>query len=243
MPSRDKDELYDIPPMVPDPDQADSHLSGQRARGREIVHPGFRDPRRDPRRDPQGGRGGGGLIQVVLVLLTLTIGVGGYLGYTLYQQYQDDLRQTRLRLDDIESNAAEAAEMGEESAVNLEVVAEQYDLLWANWRANNQTFDEIRAEIARMDTANTESIEQLTESISAIGQELGMLEELQSSLESVRETADGDAQSLTQRVETLEQAMQAVDVYRLQTNDSLFRLQQHLEELQRTLLAESAAAN
>ena len=248
MPKRSQDskeDLYNIPPMVPDPDHVDSHRSGRRARGQEIVPP------------PPGGRigGGGGRgvgagsigelsggLQFLLAVLTIIALGGSAAAYYFYDQYQTDLRQTQLRLNDLERTLALTGEGAAEEAAQImekvEETIEQYDLLWANWRNNNQTIDDIRGEIARNELANQQNHQAIQQAITDMGGELGTLQGLQADMATMQQnvsSGEGGDQNLVERVETLEQV---VDTYRRQTNDSLFRLQEHLEELQRLVLAD-----
>ena len=253
MPKRSQDskeDLYNIPPMVPDPDHVDSHRSGRRARGQEIVPPvgggGRIGGGGGVGRGNVGGIGGigelSGGVQFLLAVLTVIALGGSAAAYYFYDQYQTDLRQTQLRLNDLERTLAltgeDAAEEAAEIMSKVEVTIEQYDLLWANWRNNNQTIDDIRSEIARNELANQQNHQAIQQAITAMGGELGTLQGLQADMANMQQNVGGGSggdQNLVERVETLEQV---VDTYRRQTNDSLFRLQEHLEELQRLVLTD-----
>ena len=51
--------------------------------------------------------------------------------------------------------AGETAEESDNDLMdNINRTIEQYDLLWANWRANNRQFEEIQSEIARLKMSN-----------------------------------------------------------------------------------------
>ena len=150
---------------------------------------------------------------------------------------------------------------------NINRTIEQYDLLWANWRANNKQFDDIAGEISRLKIANegqdetTESNSkaialvnesmlssdtQITGLINNYNQLLGSLNSLNVSvdelgtlrgdLESIRQalnSGDSTVLGLAGRVEYIEQSMESVNAHRLQINESLFRLQENIEALQR----------
>ncbi len=148
----EQDDLNEIPSMVPERDHVDTHRSNRRSQEREIAPPAYR-------RQVQVERGSSWPVRILLALLTLGLGGGGYAGWYFYNDmYQTDLRRTDLRLGDLELqlNVAgeEAAEEARELRDGMERTIEQYDLLWANWRANNQKFEDIESEIARLVLVN-----------------------------------------------------------------------------------------
>lgn len=147
----ENDEIDEIPSMVPDRDHMDTHLGNRRAKERQIAPPGYH-------RAPVE-RAGTWPVRIMLGLLTLAVGAGGYAGWYFYNEmYQTDLRQTNLRLGDLELQlnvtGQEAADEATSLREGIERTIEQYDLLWANWRANNQEFEDIRSEIARLGLVN-----------------------------------------------------------------------------------------
>ena len=144
-------EKNEIPSMVPDRDHVDAHLGNRRAREREIAPPGRHRARVE--------RAGTWPVRIVLGLLTLAVGAGGYAGWYFYDEmYQSDLRRTDLRLGDLELQLNVTGQEAADEATNLregiERTIEQYDLLWANWRANNQQFEDIQSELARLALVN-----------------------------------------------------------------------------------------
>ena len=145
------DEMNEIPSMVPDRDHMDTHLGNRRAKEQEIAPPGYYRARVE--------RASTWPVRIMLALLTLAVGANGYLGWYFYtEMYQTDLRQTDLRLGDLELQlnvtGQEAAEEATSLREGIERTIEQYDLLWANWRANNQKFEDIQSEIARIGLVN-----------------------------------------------------------------------------------------
>lgn len=258
----DKNELGDIPPLVPEREDVASHLSDRRAQSREIVRPGYYTERVKVSSWP---------VRVILSILTLAAVGGSYAGYYFYGEYQTDLRQANLRIGDLEVALALAGESAEESdndlMDNINRTIEQYDLLWANWRANNKQFDDIAGEISRLKIANEgqdETTENNSKAIAVVSEslitsetqitsltnnynqlvgdlnnlnasvnELGML---RGDLETIRQalnSGDSTVLGLAGRVEYIEQSMESVNAHRLQINESLFRLQENIEALQR----------
>jgi hypothetical protein len=257
------DGLKDIPPMVPERDDVDSHLSDKRAQSQEIVRPSYYTQKVKVSSLP---------VRIMLTILTLVVGAGGYGAYHFYEIYQTDLRQANLRIGDLEIRLALAGESAEETDNNLmedlNRTIEQYDLLWANWRANNSQFDDIQGEMARLKltnegqdeitTANSQSISatnqsmmenetqlnslsndynQLVQSVSSLNSNMGELGTMRGDLDSIRQSlnsGDSTVLGLVGRLEYIEQSMESVNAHRLQINESLFRLQESIETLQRS---------
>lgn len=147
----ENDDLNEIPSMVPDRDHMDTHLGNRRAKEQEIAPPGYYRARVE--------RASTWPVRIMLALLTLAVGANGYLGWYFYNEmYRTDLRQTDLRLGDLELQlnvtGQEAADEATSLREGIERTIEQYDLLWANWRANNQRFEDIQSEIARLGLVN-----------------------------------------------------------------------------------------
>ena len=129
---KEKNELGDLPPLVPERDDVASHLNDKRAQNQEIVRPNYYTEKVKVSSWP---------VRIMLTILTLVAACGSYAGYYFYDKYQTDLRQANLRIGDLEVALALAGESAEESdndlMENINRTIEQYDLLWANWRANN----------------------------------------------------------------------------------------------------------
>lgn len=259
---RDNDELHDIPPMVPDRDDVDTHANSKRARNQEIVRPAYQTKSVKVSTWP---------VRILLGLLVLAAGGGAYTGYYFWGIYQTDLRQANLRISDLETRLALMGESAEESDNNLmediNQTIEQYDLLWANWRANNRKFEDLDSEIARLKLANegqdeitTNNSQQLAQTQEAVGAANARLNSLSTELDSLGESfaqldasvnelsgmrnelaslrqslnsGDSTVLGLVGRLEYMEESMESVNAHRLQVNESLFRLQENVEALQR----------
>ena len=258
------DDLQDIPPLVPDRDDVDSHISNKRAQGQDIVRPGSYTQAIKVSTWP---------MRIMVTLLFMAAGAGGYGAYYFYELYEDNLRQTNLRISDLELRLALVDESATESdntlMENIEKTIEQYDLLWANWRSNNRTFEEIQGEIARLKLANEgqdeiasntsqqlastnetmqsaqtqlnsldQEFNQLSQSVMSINGQVAELGTMRTDLESIRQalnSGDSTVLGLVGRLEYIEESMESVNAHRLQINESLFRLQQNIEALQSTL--------
>ena len=267
----ENDDINEMPSMVPDRDDRDTHLSNRRAREQEISPPGYYRARVE--------RVSTWPVRILLALLTIAVAGGGYAGWYFYDElYRTDLRQTDLRLGDLELQlnltGQEAAEEAGNLREGIERTIEQYDLLWANWRSNNQKFEDIQSEIARVvlvnqgqDEATTNNSQQIAaasqttnavqrrvnglnndfqsinDQVAGLDREVQNLASMEEDLDSIRQvlsSGDSTVLGLVGRLEYMEQSMESVNAHRLQINQSLFRLQEHIEALQTLVSGQSS---
>ncbi len=259
-----EDDLGKLPPMVPDRDDVDTHISNRRAQGNDIVRPNFYGEKVKVSTWP---------VRIMLLLLTLAAGGGAYAGYYFYGEYKTELRRAELRISDLELRLAMAGQSAEETdntlMENINKTIEQYDLLWANWRNSNKQFSDLQSEIARLKLVNegqdetavntstllaatTEKLNasdtrlnrlnndftQLNQAVTAMNTSIANLEPLRADLEVIRQSlnsGDSTLLGLLGRLEYVEQGMESVNAHRLQINETLFRLQESLETVQRQL--------
>lgn len=258
----EKDDLKDIPPLVPERDDVASHRSNKRAQSQEIVRPSYYTRKVEVSTWP---------VRIMLILLTLGVLVGGYGAYFFYGEYQNTLRQSELRIGDLEVRLALAGETAVESdndlMDNINRTIEQYDLLWANWRANNREFEEFQSEIARLKMSNdgqdettatnsqaiastsqllmvnetkinslSNEMDRLNLSLNSLNTSVDELIVMRADVESIRQSlnsGDSTVLGLVGRLEYMEESMESVNAHRLQVNDLLFQLQENIETLQR----------
>ena len=258
----EKDDLKDIPPLVPERDDVASHRSNKRAQSQEIVRPSYYTRKVEVSTWP---------VRIMLILLTLGVVVGSYGAYYFYGEYQNTLRQSELRIGDLEVRLALAGETAEESdndlMDNINRTIEQYDLLWANWRANNREFEEFQSEIARLKMSNdgqdettatnsqaiastnqslmanetqinslTNEMEVLVRSVTGLNANVDELIVMRADVESIRQSlnsGDSTVLGLVGRLEYMEESMESVNAHRMQVNDLLSQLQGNIEALQR----------
>ena len=258
----EKDDLKNIPPLVPERDDVASHRSNKRAQSQEIVRPSYYTRKVEVSTWP---------VRIMLILLTLGVVVGGYGAYYFYGEYQNTLRQSELRIGDLEVRLALAGESAEESdndlMDNINRSIEQYDLLWANWRANNRQFEEFQGEIARLKMSNegqdettatnsqaiastnqslmanetqinslTNEMEVLVRSVTGLNANVDELIVMRADVESIRQSlnsGDSTVLGLVGRLEYMEESMESVNAHRMQVNDLLSQLQGNIEALQR----------
>ena len=258
----EKDDLKDIPPLVPERDDVASHRSNKRAQSQEIVRPSYYTRKVEVSTWP---------VRIMLILLTLSVLVGGYGAYFFYGEYQNTLRQSQLRIGDLEVRLALAGETAEESdndlMDNINRTIEQYDLLWANWRANNRQFEEFQGEIARLKMSNegqdettatnsqaiastsqslmanetkinslSNEMDRLNLSLNSLNTSVDELIVMRADVESIRQSlnsGDSTVLGLVGRLEYMEESMESVNAHRMQVNDLLSQLQGNIEALQR----------
>ena len=258
----EKDDLKDIPPLVPERDDVASHRSNKRAQSQEIVRPSYYTRKVEVSTWP---------VRIMLILLTLGVVVGGYGAYYFYGEYQNTLRQSELRIGDLEVRLALAVETAVESdndlMDNINRTIEQYDLLWANWRANNRQFEEFQGEIARLKMSNegqdettatnsqaiastsqslmanetkinslSNEMDRLNLSLNSLNTSVDELIVMRADVESIRQSlnsGDSTVLGLVGRLEYMEESMESVNAHRMQVNDLLSQLQGNIEALQR----------
>jgi chromosome segregation ATPase len=260
----DNDELRNIPPMVPDRDDVDSHLTNKKAQSQEIVRPAYYT---EKVKVSSWG------VRVMLILLSLSVigaGAGAYFGY---EEYQRNSLQAELRIADLERRLSLAGNSAEDSALNMmermDFNFSEIDKLWAARRVINGSMEDVQSEIAklaltnngqnetvannsqqiastnqsivasdtRLNSLNTE-MTQLGQNLAAMDASFRELEGMRSDMEAIRQTlnsGDDTVLGLAGRLEYVEQSMESVNAHRLQINESLFRLQEDIEGLQRSL--------
>lgn len=261
---KDKDDLKNIPPLVPDRDDLASHVSNKRSSKQDIVRSHYRAEKVKVSTWP---------VRIMLTLLTLTMGGAGYGAYYMYEQYQTDLRQADLRIGDLERRLALVGDSAEESTLNIiermDFNFSEIDKLWAARRVINTSLENVQSELAKLALVNTGQDEaaatlsqqvtsssqaamsneaklnalgtQLTEvsqSVAGLNTSIQELSSMRNSLASIQQaltSGDSTVIGLVGRVEYMEESMESVNAHRLQVNESLFRLQETIESLQRAL--------
>ena len=99
------------------------------------------------------------------------------------------------------------------------------------------TNQSIVASDTRLNSLNTE-MTQLRQNLAAMDASFQELEGMRGDMEAIRQTlnsGDDTVLGLAGRLEYVEQSMESVNAHRLQINESLFRLQEDIEGLQRSL--------
>jgi len=257
----DSHDLGNIPPIVPDRDDVDTHRSNKRAQGQDIVRPGYYAEKVKVSTWP---------VRILLTLIVFTMGGASYGAYLMYGEYLNESEQTELRIADLERRLALAGESTEESAFNMfermDFNFSEIDKLWAARRVINGSVADLQSEIAKIglvnegqnETTATNSqqiassnqavmvaetkinalntdIAAIMQSVNGLNTSVQELDAMRGDLSSIRQSlnsGDSTVLGLVGRLEYIEESMESVNAHRLQINESLFRLQENLEALQ-----------
>lgn len=261
---KDNDDLLDIPTMIPARDEVVQHQT-KRRQG-DIARPVNYGEIVKVSTWP---------VRIMLGVLTLALGVGAYLGYTVHQQNLAALEQANRRIEDLEGRLALVGDSAEETTANvierLDFNFSEIDKLWAARNATNGNVNELTGRIAVLEDAskghaettdtlaqminrNTtqmqagfEQVNTLKASLEQASQDIA---QLRSGLQSVQSVAqemaniraslnNGDSTlvGLQDRMSNVEEAVESIDAYRLQVNQTIIRLQESIEAVQRGLPA------
>ena len=257
----ENDELGNIPPMVPDRDDVDSHLTNKKAQRQEIVRGAYYTEK---------VKVSTWSVRIMLTILTLAMLAAGYGGYYLYGEYQFDLRQADLRISDLERRLSLAGDSAEDSALNMidrmDFNFTEIDKLWAARRVINRGLEDIQSSLAKLALENqgqdevvannsaqiantnqslnlsdtrinsiTTDFDQLTRSVAILNANVQELQGLRADIASIRQSlnsGDSNVLGLLGRLEYIEESMESVNANRQQVNESLLRIQESISALQ-----------
>ena len=145
----ENDDLKNIPPMVPDRDDVDSYISNRKAQGQDIVRSNYNTEKVKVSTWP---------VRIMLTLIVMVLGAAGYGGYIMYERYLDDMRQSELRITDLERRLSLVGDSAEESTFNMiermDFNFSEIDKLWAARRVINGLLEDVQSEIAKIALAN-----------------------------------------------------------------------------------------
>lgn len=259
---KDNDDLLDIPSMVPAKDEVVHHQNKRRQNDIEQpVHYG------------ETIKVSTWPVRIMLASLTLAMGAGAYVAFTVYAQNQEVLKQANRRIEDLESRLALVGNSAEETTANvlqrLDFNFSEIDKLWAARNTTNGSVNEVTGRVAVLEDASkghTETTETLAQLISRSSNQLqdGMAEvnrlktemaqatetiaRLNTGLQSVQGVAqdmaniraslnNGDSTlvGLQDRMGNVEEAVESIDAYRLQVNQTILRLQESITAMQKRL--------
>ncbi len=260
----ENDELGNIPPMVPDRDDVDSHLTNKKAQRQEIVRGAYYTEK---------VKVSTWQVRFMLTIIILAMLAAGYGGYYLYGEYQFDMRQADLRISDLERRLSLAGDSAEDSALNMidrmDFNFTEIDKLWAARRVINRGLEDIQSSLAKLALENqgqdevvannsaqiantnqslnlsdsrinsiTTDFDQLTRSVAILNANVQELQGLRADIASIRQSLNGgdsNVLGLLGRLEYIEESMESVNANRQQVNESLLRIQQSIGSLQRSI--------
>lgn len=253
---RDNDDLGDIPSMVPSRDEV---VSRQHARGQpDLVKPVSYAEVVKVSTWP---------VRIMLTLLTLAIGAGAALAYTVYEENLRRLDQANRRIMDLENRLAMVGDSAEETALNIvervDFNFSEIDKLWAARNVTNRNVTDLTGRVAITETRSQENLTAIEETNQRLVQATNMVEDARRDVAALRNEGEQTSQRLTRldgqvqnlqgvaqelvnlratinttenvsgglndRLRRVEEAVEAIDAYRLQSNQAMQRLQQQIE--------------
>jgi len=257
---RDSDELTDIPPIVPSRDDVATHQRSRRDQGQEIVRPTLAHQKVStwPVRIMLGvltlavlGAGVGAYYfydeyqgqlreaDLRLSELERRLSLVGSENEDSVVNIQETLdfhfseidklwaARNTLRTDaqDIQGEIAKLALVNEGQDETVANLTQQFDGASSQITASNSRLNTLVGEM-----------DQLAQQLTQMDSSLDSLSALRTELQSVQtalNSGDSNLLGVIGRLEFLEQSMESVNAHRLQINETLFRLQENIETIQR----------
>jgi len=244
-----KDQIDDIPSIVPERDEVASHRKMKRGNSIPVVE------------EVVPGTTGG--VRFMLVILTLGLFATGGAGYYFYDQglqMQDQLNSAQGRILQLQNRLNLVDESAEQQSMGLlervDSNFEQIDLLWANYRnhtaslaelnrfmedakgtitsiegvisGHSKSLNEATAQLATMQNR----LETITSNIAGMDDLDQQLSSILTDLNGVKTNVASLQNGLVTRVNSTEQDIESINVYRLQLNQTLDTIQSRISELQ-----------
>ena len=252
--TENQDDLDEIPSIVPERDELVTH----RKRKRGTSASGSAAAPRQQEYMEAGGTSGWVVFFITILFLGLlgTSGVGYYFyNQNLQQQeqaleFQNDLMQIQSRLNLVDQASADSAQ---DLVEKVEFNFSEIDKLWAARNALRQEVAELATTVAALKTTSAEltttvgnhenvlsqNVAQIQARIDEINRNFAGMDDLGTQLTalnadlnrtkvamaSVQEAVDG-------RLSAMDQDIESINVYRLQTNQTLTTLQNSINSLQ-----------
>lgn len=260
----DNDELTNIPPMVPDRDDVDSYLSNRKSQKQDIVQSSYYTQQVKVSTWPVRillfliivAMGGAGYVAYFMYgeyendLRQADLRISD-LERRLSLAGNDAAQDALRRIEEIELNFSEIDKLWaarrvinrgledmQSEIAKLDLVNKSQDEISNNnSRKIATTNQSVMASDTRLNTLNTELAQaiQLVASLNASVQELeGMRGDILTIRQSLT-SGDNTVLGLIGRLEFIEESMESVNAHRLQLNEILFRLQESMEILQRSV--------
>ena len=247
---RDDDHIYDIPSIMPENDELASHRKMKRGTSVPVLD------------DVVEVRTSGAvrfMLSLLFVGLLATGGVGYYF-YNQGLQMQEQLNTAQGRIMQLQNRLNLVDESAEQSSMGLlervDTNFTQIDLLWANYRNHTASLAEInrfveqaKGTIATMEgvisghsnTLNdaTAQLANLQTRLETVSNNIAGMDNLDEQLSGILSDLNGVKSSvaslqngLGSRVDSTEQDIESINVYRLQLNQTLDTIQARINELQ-----------
>ena len=251
-----KHNIDDIPMMVPERDELASH-GGKRRRGTSIDSASMGGGHRQT----NGSLNGGVKFLLGLLLVGMLGSAGaGYFFYMQGQETLSTLNSAEQRIGQLESRVSMEDQASEQSSLGLlERVDFNFSEIDKLWAARNQNRSEISANKSsigkqsetntRIETVistqaanvntNTANLANIQTKLEAINNSLGRISALDrqlvtlgEDLKSVKASIPTQDTGLADRINTNEQDIESINIYRLQLNQTINSLKNSVNDLQ-----------
>jgi len=246
----DHDNIDDDLSIVPEYDELASHRKMKRGTSVPVLD------------DVVEVRASGGVrfLLVILTLGLCATGGAGYFFYDQGLQMQESLTNAQGRIQQLQGRLNLVDESAEQSSMGLlervDTNFTQIDLLWANYRNHTAALAEIdrfveqaKGTITSMEgalTGHSKTLNETTAQLSnlqtrleTVSNNIAGMDDLDSQLSSIQTDLNGVITTvatlqngLANRVNSTEQDIESINVYRLQLNQTLNAIQTRLNELQ-----------
>lgn len=254
--TQDNDILDDIPSLVPERDELRTHRKPKR--GTSATGSGAGGGASYSSRD-SGGRTSGAVITMISFLFIgmMATGAAGFFFYTEAEATKAELLATTARIGQLENHLSLVDQATEQSSMDLvERVNFNFGEIDKLWAARNT----LRTEVGEMKTgltavqattkdmkavvdSHTQSIEKNVTAVQArideinrnfagmgdLGQQLTLLN---ADLNRVKTSMSAVQEDVTSRLNSFEQDIESINIYRLQVNQTITTLQDSVNRLQ-----------
>lgn len=244
------DHFDNIPSIVPERDELASHRKMKRGSSIPVTEEVV----------VSGTSGGVIFLLSILTLGLFATGGAGYYFYDQGQQMQEALTTAEGRIMQLQNRLNLVDESAEQSSMGLlervDTNFAQIDLLWANYRnhtnslaeinrfvedakgtitamegaisGHSKTLNEATAQLANMQTR----LETITNNIAGMDDLDQQLSSILTDLNGVKSSVATLQSGLVSRVNSTEQDIESINVYRLQLNQTLNSIQDRINDLQ-----------
>ena len=246
----DKDHIDDIPSIVPEHDELASHRKMKRGTSVPVLDEVVE----------VGTSGAVKFLLTVLVLGLLATGGAGYYFYDNGLKMQESLVDAQGRIQQLQNRLNLVDESAEQSSMGLlervDTNFTQIDLLWANYRNHTADLAELdrfveqaKGTMTSMEgvlsghsnslNETTAQLNNLQTRIQTVSNNIAGMDDLDNQLSSILTDLNGVKTNvatlqngLVSRVDSTEQDIESINVYRLQLNQTLNQIESRINELQ-----------
>jgi archaellum component FlaC len=254
---KDNDILDDIPSIVPERDELATHSKRKRGTSATGSGAGMRSSGYTP--EYAGGRTSGAVVTMISILFIGMLGTGaaGYFFYTEAEATKAALMATTARIGQLENHLSLVDQATEQSSMDLvervNFNFSEIDKLWAARNTLRTEVGEIKTGLTAVQAttkdlqatvgSHSEAIDKNLVAVQArldeinrnfagmdnLGEQLTLLN---ADLNRVKTSMSGVQDNVSARLNTFEQDIESINIYRLQVNQTITTLQENLNRLQ-----------